>query len=200
LDFHERKALRHVGIPLELAAEAARQEALLFHYLLQTVTEAIVFSYASLNGRQEQLPSPYLAQLGLKAIAPPEMPVASLEALRKLSLRRAIHPEDVVLQNAIHAWAVERHRESSAPQDEYDGVTGMPIDYRDRIFSVSQLTNLGLCPFKWFADKVLKLGEPEESEDDLSPSRRGNLYHKVLELVFKEVQTTHNDRCRIQNC
>ncbi|MBD2075482.1 PD-(D/E)XK nuclease family protein [Phormidium sp. FACHB-592] len=188
LDFHERKALRHVDIPLELASEAARQEALLFHYLLQTVTEAIVFSYASLNGRQEQLPSPYLAQLGLKAIAPPEMPVASLEALRKLSLRRAIHPEDVVLQNAIHAWAVERHRESSAPQDEYDGVTGMPLDYRDRVFSVSQLTNLGLCPFKWFANKVLKLGEPEESEDDLSPSRRGNLYHKVLELVFKEVQ------------
>jgi ATP-dependent helicase/DNAse subunit B len=47
---------------------------------------------------------------------------------------------------------------------------------------------LGLCPFKWFADKVLKLGDPEEREDDLSPSRRGNLYHKVLELVFKELQ------------
>ncbi|MBW4580333.1 MAG: PD-(D/E)XK nuclease family protein [Tildeniella nuda ZEHNDER 1965/U140] len=189
LDFHERKALRHIGIPLELASEAARQEALLFYYLLQTITEAVVFSYASLNGRQEQLPSPYLAQLGLKAIAPPEMPIASLEALQKLSLRRATHPEDVVLQNAIHAWTVECRRESSATQDEYDGVTGMPIDYRDRIFSVSQLTKLGLCPFQWFADKVLKLGEPEESEDDLSPSRRGNLYHKVLELVFKELQT-----------
>ncbi|MBW4695682.1 MAG: PD-(D/E)XK nuclease family protein [Lyngbya sp. HA4199-MV5] len=188
LDFHERKALRKVGIQLELASEAARQEALLFHYLLQTVTAAVVFSYASLNGRQEQLPSPYLAQLGLKAIAPPELPIASEEELRKVYLRRTTHPENAVLQSALHAWTVERHRESSAPQDEYDGVTGLPIDYRDRIFSVSQLTNLGLCPFKWFADKVLKLGEPEESEDDLSPSRRGNLYHKVLELVFKELQ------------
>jgi ATP-dependent helicase/DNAse subunit B len=197
LDFHERKALRHVGIPLELASEAARQEALLFHYLLQTVTEAVVFSYASLNGRQEQLPSPYLAQLGLKAIAPPEMSIASEEALRKVYLRRATHPEDAVLQSAIHAWTVERHRESSAPHDEYDGVTGIPVDYRDRIFSVSQLTNLGLCPFKWFADKVLKLGEPEESEDDLSPSRRGNLYHKVLELVFKKVQ--NNPQCSLQD-
>jgi hypothetical protein len=88
------------------------------------------------------------------------MPVASLEALRKLYLRRETHSEDVVLQNAIHAWKVERHRESNALQDEYDGVTAIPLDYRDRIFSVSQLTNLGLCPFKWFADKVLKLGEP----------------------------------------
>lgn len=188
LDFHERKALRQVGIQLELASEAARQEALLFHNLLHTVTEAVVFSYASLNGRQEQLPSPYLAQLGLKASAPPELSIASEEALRKVYLRRETHPEDAVLQSALHAWTVERRRESSAPQDEYDGVTGMPIDYRDRIFSVSQLTKLGLCPFQWFADKVLKLGEPEESEADLSPSRRGNLYHKVLELVFKELQ------------
>jgi hypothetical protein len=188
LDFYERKALRHVGIPLELASEAARQEALLFHYLLQTATEAVVFSYASLNGRQEQLPSPYLAQLGLTAMAPPELPIVSEEELRKINLRRASQPEDAVLQNAIRAWTVERRRESSAPHDEYDGVTGIPLDYRDRTFSVSQLTKLGLCPFQWFTDKVLKLGEPDEEETDLSPSRRGNLYHKVLELVFKAVQ------------
>ncbi|UBF30456.1 PD-(D/E)XK nuclease family protein (plasmid) [Kovacikia minuta CCNUW1] len=188
LDFYERKALRQVGIPLELAAEAARKEALLFYYLLQTVTQSVVFSYARLNGRQEQLPSPYLAQLGLEATMPPEMPIASLEELRKVDLRRETHAEDPVLQTALHAWRVERQRESSAPPDEYDGITGVPLDYRDRTFSVSQLNHLGLCPFKWFADKVLQLGEPQEEEEELSPSRRGNLYHRVLELVFKEWQ------------
>ncbi|MGG6297907.1 PD-(D/E)XK nuclease family protein [Leptolyngbya sp. AN02str] len=188
LDFYERKALRQVGIPLELASEAVRRESLLFYYLLQIATQSVVFSYAQLNKRQEQLPSPYLAQLGLEATKPPEMPIASIEELRKIALRRENDTEDLVLQQALHTWTVELLRESSEPPDEYDGITGVPLDYHDRTFSVSQLTNLGLCPFKWFADKVLKLGEPQEDENELSPSRRGNLYHRVLELIFKELQ------------
>jgi hypothetical protein len=192
LDFYERKVLRQVGIPLELATEATRKESLLFYYLLQTATQSVVFSYARLNGRQEQLPSPYLAQLGMKATPPPEMPIASIEELRKVDLRWEKDIVDPVLQQALHAWTVELHRERSVPPDEYDGITGVPIDYGDRTFSVSQLTNLGLCPFKWFADKVLKLGEPQEDEDELSPSRQGNLYHRVLDLVFKELQENRN--------
>jgi len=37
-------------------------------------------------------------------------------------------------------------------------------------------------PLKWFANKLLKLGPPEEIDDDLSPSQIGQLYHRVLEL------------------
>ena len=56
------------------------------------------------------------------------------------------------------------------------------------MFSASQITRLGQCRFKWFADKVLKLGAVIEVEEDLSPSLRGNLYHKVVELLIEAVQ------------
>ncbi|MGJ3246488.1 MAG: PD-(D/E)XK nuclease family protein [Elainellaceae cyanobacterium] len=201
LDFFERKSLRAAGITLPSAAEQARRESLAFYHLLLTATNHIVCSYPKLVNQHEQLHSPYLDRLGLSISPIPEHPIASREELRKVILRHEIRGEDEegvedeVLIHARHAWRVERQRESSAPYDRYDGVTGIPVNWTNhssegvaqRSFSVSQLTNLGLCPFKWFADKVLRLGEPDEVEDELSPSLRGSLYHKVLELLFSEV-------------
>lgn len=92
--------------------------------------------------------------------------------------------QDKVLPQAYHAWEVEQGRESSDLPDEYDGIIGIPLDPSEREFSASQLVNLGQCPFKWFADKILSLGELEEAEEQLSPSLRGRLYHKTLELAL----------------
>jgi len=188
MDFFERQQLRTQGASLPTAAELARREALGFYFLLQTVTEAVVFSYPKLEGRQELLPSPYLQQLGLEPSEPPASAIASPEELRRVSLRHTFHPEDSVLPYAVHAWTVEQRRESNEAPNEYDGVVGIPFDYTDWTFSVSQLRNLGQCPFKWFANKLLKLGPPEEVEDDLSPSQIGQLYHRVLELVLASLQ------------
>jgi RecB family exonuclease len=188
LDFYERKQLSQVGIVLASAADAARQEALGFGNLLQSLTNRVVFSYAKLNGRQEQTISPYLKRLNLIETSLPALPLASQEEMRKCYVRLDSDLEDPVLAQATHAWRVEQSREDATPQDEYDGIIGIPVSYTDRHFSVSQLTSLGLCPFKWFAAKVLKLGELDEAEVELSPSRRGNLYHKTIELLFEAVQ------------
>lgn len=204
LDFFERKQLQSVGVSLPSASTLARQESLAFYHLLQTVTEQVVFSYAKLNGKEKQLPSPYLDRLGLKITSPPPMPIASLEEQRqalllsKLAMTNTmidgIDGHDPVLAYARHALQIEQQRESGAAPNEYDGVTGISLGtaadhWGDRTFSVSQLTKLGLCPFSWFANKVLKLGELDETEDELSPSLRGNLYHKTLEILFKNADS-----------
>jgi len=113
--------------------------------LLQTVTTAVVFSYPQLEGRKEFLPSPYLAQLGLPS-EPPTPPIASPEEHRRIILRHNSQTDDPVLLAAVHAYTVEQGRESSAAANEYDGVIGIPFDYGDWTFSVSQLQNLGQCP------------------------------------------------------
>ncbi len=137
-------------------------------------------------GSAASLPSPYLARLGLEeAVPPPPLAVSSIEQARRIYLRRDGCPNDPIWSNVFHAWAVEKRREGVDPYDEYDGVVGLPIDPTTRIFSASQLTALGQCPFKWFADKVLGLAELKEAEEDLSPRLKGNLYHRSLELVFK---------------
>ncbi|WP_204139008.1 PD-(D/E)XK nuclease family protein [Halomicronema sp. CCY15110] len=188
LDFFERQQLQRQGLALPTAAAMARREALSFYALLQTATGNLTFSYAELKDRQEQLLSPYLKQLDLKPGEPPMRAIASPEELRRASLRHSGDHEDTVLPYARHAFTVEQYRESSAAPNEYDGIVGMPLDYTDRVFSASQLRNLGQCPFKWFADKLLKLGPTEEVDEDLSPSQIGQLYHKVLELVLAAKQ------------
>ncbi|MEL6353904.1 MAG: PD-(D/E)XK nuclease family protein [Cyanobacteria bacterium J06627_28] len=193
LDFFERRQLREQAIALPTASELFRQEALSFYYLLQATTGRITFSYPKLRERTEQLPSPYLKQLSLQVIAPPEQPIASLEEMRRYYLR---HPEksdekeaDTVLTQAAYAFEIEQHRESAQQANEYDGAISIPFDYSDWTFSVSQLTTLGQCQFKWFADKLLKLGSPVEVEEDLTPGVRGSLYHKVVEFVVHAVKT-----------
>ena len=198
LDFHERKGLQANGLELPTAAALARQDVVNFYHLLQTVTEQVVFSYNRLNGHQEYLPSPYIERLGLTETPLPEFPITSLQELRKVVLQNQADrsEEDTILAHTRHAWAVEIRRESSALHDAHDGVTGIPIDWQERNFSVSQLTRLGLCPFSWFAQKVLRLEELEEEESSLAPNVRGNLYHKTLEILFKEAK---GDRTHITN-
>ncbi|WP_199246561.1 PD-(D/E)XK nuclease family protein [[Phormidium] sp. ETS-05] len=95
--------------------------------------------------------------------------------------------EDPVIQSAYQAWRVEVRRESGALPDEYDGVVGLPLSVAKQKFSPSQLTNLGQCPFKWFADRVLRLAELTEAETELSMSLRGRLYHRCLDIACKLV-------------
>ncbi len=185
LDFFERKLLRRKGFPLEDAGQIARREVIAFHALLQLPTECLTFSYPQTLVKEGTLPSPYLSRLGLQAVPPPAVPVASLEEARKVYLRRDSLVEDEVLPRAIHAWNVEKRREGAEAQDEYDGVIGLPLDIDKLVFSATQLKTLGQCPFKWFAEKVLKLAELEEAEDDLTALSQGNLYHRSLEIALR---------------
>ncbi|MEP0889357.1 PD-(D/E)XK nuclease family protein [Leptolyngbya sp. FACHB-16] len=185
LDFYERKQLQMQGIKLPSAAETARREAFEFYALLHTVTEQFTLSYSVLNGE----PSAYLKQLGLKAKPVEEQAIASPEEARRIYLRQSeLCEKDAVLEGAIASFQIEQHRESAAPQNEYDGIVGIPFDYSEYWFSASQLTQLGQCPFKWFLSRVLKLAELEEVDEDVTPVSRGNLYHKVLELALKAYQ------------
>ena len=200
LDFFERSQISQQNIHLPSATDLFQKEALDFYFLLQAATGQLTFSYAKLKDRKEQLPSPYLAQLNIVATAPPELPVSSQQELRRYALPHQLADEESqvdtapkaaieeVLAAAIRAFKVESHRESAQPANEYDGIINQPFDYSDWTFSVSQLTKLGQCPFKWFADKVLKLGNPAEADNDLSPSLKGNLYHQVVELLVQAVQ------------
>ncbi|MEB3310916.1 MAG: PD-(D/E)XK nuclease family protein [Snowella sp.] len=191
LDFYERKKLQYQGINLDSAAELARREAFAFYSLLHTPNKQFTFSYSTVsreNGFYSQAePSSYFHRLGLIPSAVPLEIIPSKEVARQIYLRRENKWDDALLQQAIAAFRIEKHRESSEPFNEYDGVVGIPFDYSEHWFSASQLTQLGQCPFKWFANKLLKLDELTEQEEELSPSLKGTLYHKVLELALKDL-------------
>jgi len=57
-------------------------------------------------------------------------------------------------------------------------------------YSVTELEQYLLCPFKYFSTHVLNLSESSERDDDLifSPKQRGLLLHSVFETFFKNWQ------------
>lgn len=188
LDFFERKALARAGLPLEGAVAAARREALSFHALLQATGASFTMSYPEVLGDQARIASPYFAALGLEPEAAPSKAPASEEEHRRQHLRAGTHHDgtdhDETLAAALQNWRVERRREGTAACDHHDGVIGIGSDPEDWLFSASQLTTLGQCPFKWFAQRLLKLAPPAEADDDVSPLLRGKLYHATLERVL----------------
>jgi RecB family exonuclease len=194
LDFHERKRLRERGIRLELADERARRERLSFWTLLQVPQERLVLSYPKLVGGREALPSPYFGLVGIEPASPGPLPAASAEEARRVFLQRGNLEEDAVLGRTRSNWEVERRREGSTPFDHYDGVLGIPVDYGERPFSVSELGDLARCGFRWWSRSVLGLREPEEGEP---PALIGSLYHRTLEIAARDAEGSEDVRLSI---
>lgn len=191
LDFYHRKQLAERGWNIETAADLALQETFNFYCLLNVPTSSITFSYPESIDRHPTIASPYLSRLGLKP-SPVNLPIVSIERARQLYLRQPnLLKSDSSWQiaNIAKAWQVETRRESSLAPDLYDGVIGVGIDPQAKLFSASQLTQLGQCPFKWFSARLLKLQELIEAESELSAAIRGNLYHRCLELSLSQIKT-----------
>jgi RecB family exonuclease len=189
LDYHCRRQLREQGFSLELAGEAARRNALSFWSLLQTAAGPVHLSYPATLAGMGMAPSPFLGSLPVTAAEPLAAP-ASPEEWRRLRLPHG-DGEAAMLQ----ALAVERDRESDAPFGPHDGMIGLAVDGTGRRFSPTQLTALGQCPFRWFADKVLHLKEVDEAMEEVPVDLRGRLYHRALELATLETlaDTTATD-------
>ncbi len=209
LDFFERARLRPAGLVLESATEAAERERLSFWAALDTADEGVTLSYPELVGGGERVASPFFAALGLEPVAAGDKPPASLPEARALWLRSGkgdggtapvdrsavdAPEDDPVLLHAREAWRIERRRESGEPWDAHDGIVGVPLDPARWTFSASQITALGQCAFKWFAQRRLGLGELEEAEEEVSPLVRGSIYHRALEIALSRARDADDVR------
>ena len=194
LDFHSRKQLAKQGLNINTAVDLAQEETWNFYCLLNIPTKNITFSYPELIDKSPVIASPYLSRLGLKPSPIANLPIASIERARQLYLRQTnlLKPEvsaSLGTPRIMQILQVEARRESAIAPDEYDGVINISIDPQSKIFSASQLTQLGQCPFKWFSARLLKLKELTEAESDLGAAMRGNLYHRCLELSLAQIKT-----------
>ena len=64
---------------------------------------------------------------------------------------------------------------------------GAPVTYPPgRAHSLSALERYQDCPFRFFAADVLRLQEPLEDEDALSPRARGRFLHELLQRFYEE--------------
>lgn len=198
IDFHERERLGKFGFEFEDASEVPRWEALSFYFMLLAGAKSLTFSYPRYVDGDARLPNPYFEKLGLSPAEPDAEFVSSYEELRRVCLPDAESPvADEVFARAKHQFKVEKRRESSEPFDEFDGVIGSGLDPAKRRWSISQLTTIGQCSFKWFLGKVLYLSVPDEAELDVSASTKGSIYHKTLELAVRKAMGANDMRSAV---
>ncbi|QQS32219.1 MAG: PD-(D/E)XK nuclease family protein [Acidobacteriota bacterium] len=183
VDFYERKRLAQHGIEFEEAAEVGRWESLAFCLSLLAAKRGVTLSFAEMGSGGELLKSPFFDRLGLEPAFVQEKPFAASPEERRAFLLTAAGDTDGVLEDARRRFAIEKNREVGTVYDEYDGIAGIAIDAAKRSWSVSQFTQFGQCSFRWFAQRLLNLAEPDELEPALDFAHRGSFYHKVIELA-----------------
>jgi ATP-dependent helicase/DNAse subunit B len=200
VDFHDRKLLSVDRIEFESAADIARWASATFHFCLLTTDEALTLSYPRSVQNKGKLPSPFFDALRIFPKTERLSTVSSVEEWRRVFLAsfqdRAIDPDIAEIRRRFE---VEVTREASGSANEYSGFVGRPLDASAWLWSVSQLTQLGQCPFKWFAARVLRLAIDEESTGELHPTLRGSLYHRTLELAVLSEGVETDIRSKILN-
>jgi RecB family exonuclease len=82
-------------------------------------------------------------------------------------------------------WLDIRTSRTSGAEMSFHGSTG---PREPRPWSVSALETYLTCPFKFFAQHILRLEEEREDEEVMDPRRQGQFVHEVFETFFKEWQ------------
>jgi ATP-dependent helicase/DNAse subunit B len=88
---------------------------------------------------------------------------------------------------------IERRRMSTARHDAYSGrltdahlIKWVRAELSaGRVWSASQFNDYGLCGFRFFAKRLLKLEALEEPEDGLQAAQLGSINHKILEDTYR---------------
>lgn len=90
---------------------------------------------------------------------------------------------------------MEYHRIAGRPRDSSNGCLSDPrlLDWvaealgPRRVWSASQMNDYGLCGFRFFAKRLLKLEPLLEPEEGLDVLQRGTLNHAILEATYRRL-------------
>jgi RecB family exonuclease/inactivated superfamily I helicase len=85
------------------------------------------------------------------------------------------------VQGDARSWAEMRTKRSPADAPDFHGAVR---DLPARAWSVSAIETYLDCPFKFFAQHVLKLEEEPEDQEVMDPRRQGHFVHDVFERFF----------------
>ena len=61
-------------------------------------------------------------------------------------------------------------------------------EMKEKEFSISQLENYAKCPYKYFAERILKLEPPEEPTEEIEALEMGSLLHNILFEFYVKIK------------
>ena len=177
--FYPPALLKSLGWPSEKdrrAAADARFLDLLASASRRTLVSTFTLDDDALVTRSMQLDEIPRARLSSAASAPFDD--------ARVFIDEALSLEPLVLDpfaGETRAWAELRSGRSPADAPDFHGtVRDAPV----RAWSVSALETYLDCPFKFFAQHVLRLEEEPDDEEVMDPRRQGQFVHEVFETFF----------------
>ena len=182
--FYPPAVLKSLGWPSEKdrrAAADARFLDLLASASRRTMVSTFTLDEDALVSRSMQLDEMPRARLSSVARAPFED--ARVFADEALSLEPIAF---VPFQGEARSWAELRTKRSPADAPDFHGTVR---DIPARAWSVSAIETYLDCPFKFFAQHILKLEEEPEDEEVMDPRRQGQFVHNVFERFFAAWQS-----------
>lgn len=176
--FYPSVLLRELGWPTESERLDGIRAA--FADLLRLPSSQLVVTTFTLEDDAIVTASPLvdaIAAAGLDAAeySPRAARIFDYEAL-------AIDPVATQHLAAVAQSAALRRLEADNRQRERRGMTS---GHHPAAYSLSALERYQDCPFKFFAEDVLRLEEPPEDEPTLSPRARGRFVHEVFQRFFE---------------
>ncbi|MFN8528924.1 MAG: PD-(D/E)XK nuclease family protein [Anaerolineae bacterium] len=214
----ERRALSGYGAPLATSAERADEDGL-FYELINLAGESLTLSRYTVKDGAPLLEShlwravlavlPNAAQKRIKpgqivdseeAASVSEAEIAGVTSPETAAWIRAAHPVRWMQRQA--GMRVEARR--MARNIAHDHYTGVLYDrsVRDRvaellnpnrIWSASQLTDYGTCPFRFYSRRILRLEPLKEPAEGMDALQFGNVVHDLLESVYKRITVIDAD-------
>jgi RecB family exonuclease len=191
--FYSSPLLKALGWPSEKDRRAAADAH--FADLLVSSAETIALTTFTLDddtpvARSLQLDEVTRAGLPTVAFEGGTEPMTSDELLVRETFQL-----DAIGPNA-RPWADMRRSRLSAALPQFHGQIGAQAS---RSWSISALETYLACPFKFFAQHVLRLEEEPDDEEVMDPRRRGQLVHEVFEEFFRAWQAAGNGQISAGN-
>jgi RecB family exonuclease len=125
--------------------------------------------------------------LDADAIVSRSLQLDDLSSVRLSRITEPVAPTPGALDADAPEWRALRATRTSGSDPAFHGFAGPGTP---RTWSVSALETYLGCPFKFFAQHVLRLQDEPDDEEVMDPRRQGQLVHDVFEIFFREWQRT----------
>jgi len=181
--FYPPGLLKSLGWPSEKDRRAAADAQ--FVDLLSAAARRTTVSVFTLDDDALVSPSAQLDEIPrarLTVVPRDQIENARVFADEALSLEPA---STAPLSADARTWADLRISRTHLGEPQFHGSTGSTST---RMWSVSALETYLDCPFKFFAQHVLKLEEEPDDEEVMDPRRQGVFVHDVFENFFRALQ------------
>ena len=183
--FYPSSLLVPLGWPRE--RDVVRGARASFRDLLALPTGRVVLSTVSLENDAVVLPSSFLEEADDATLSrvPTDVDPAVCVTQEDAMALATIDPME--LPTPTSRWLAMRTESRDVRSPRFRGRVGAqpPAAY-----SVGSLEQYLDCPFKYFADRILRLGEAPDDERQAAPLRRGLFLHRVFEAFFREWHDT----------